>query len=104
MSKALDLSLFMKQTLDITMPNGEILHIKKPSQKMVVKLMAFQDIEPDKAWTAMDDLCLCILNENKEGKQFTTEELDEDFDWVMKSAVVQAYSEFIQELQSNPNS
>lgn len=103
MSKVLDLSLFVKQTLDITMPDGDILHIKKPSQAMVIKLMAFQEVEEDKAFEALDELCLLVLNNNKEGKTFTADWLNDNFDWVMKSAVVKAFSEFIQELQSNPN-
>jgi len=104
MSKALDLSLFVNQTLDITMPDGDIIHVKKPTQNMIIKLMAFQNVEESKAFEALDELCLLILNANKEGKVFTKDWIDDNFDWTMKSAVVQAYSEFINELQANPNS
>lgn len=104
MSKALDLSLFVNQTLDITLPNGEVIKIKKPTEKGVMKLMALQNIEEDKAFEAMNELVMFILNSNKEGKEITQDWIDDNLDWSMKTAVIQAYSEFINELQSNPNS
>lgn len=103
MSKALDLSLFVKQTLDITMPNGDIIHIKKPTQANVIKLMALKDTTEDTALDAMSELVYIIFNSNTDGKHFTKDELDEELDLTMKVAVINAYNEFIQELQANPN-
>lgn len=104
MSKALDLSLFVNQTLDITLPDGDVIKVKKPTEKGVMKLMALQQTDEEHAFEAMNDLVLFILNSNKEGKQFSQDWVDDNLDWSMKTAVIQAYSEFINELQSNPNS
>jgi len=103
MSKALDLSLFVKQTLDITMPDGEKYHIKKPTQKSVIQLMALKDVKEDKALEAMDELTYIIMNSNTEGKEFSKDELDSLLDWTMKTAIIRAYSDFINELQADPN-
>lgn len=103
MSKALDLSLFVNQTLDITLPDGSMIKVKKPTEKGVIKLMALQNVDEDKAFEAMNELIVFIMNSNKEGKVFTQEWIDDNLDWTMKTAVVQAYSEFINELQADPN-
>lgn len=104
MSKALDLSLFVNQTLDITLPNGDVIKVKKPTEKGVMKLMALQGVDEANAFEAMNELVLFILNSNKEGKEFNDEWMDNNLDWSMKTAVIQAYGEFINELQANPNS
>lgn len=104
MSKALDLSLFVNQTLDITLPDGDIIKVKKPTEKGVMKLMALQNIDEEHAFEAMNELVLFILNSNKEGEEFDQEWIDDNLDWSMKTAVITAYSEFINELQSDPNS
>lgn len=103
MSKALDLSLFVNQTLDITLPDGSVIKIKKPTEKGVMKLMALQNVDEAHAFEAMNELILFIFNSNKEGKVFTEEWMEDNLDWSMKTAVVTAYSEFINELQSDPN-
>ncbi len=103
MSKALDLSLFVKQTLDITMLDGTILHIKKPTQGNVIKLLAFKETNEDNALEAMEELTYIILNSNMENKEYSKEWIAENLDWTMKAAIIRAYSEFINELQTNPN-
>ena len=36
MSRVLDLSVYRQETLDITMPDGAIVHIRKPTQAMLM--------------------------------------------------------------------
>lgn len=103
MSKALDLSLFVKQTLDITMLDGSTLHIRKPTQANVIKLMSLKDTTEENALDAMDELTYIVMNSNTDGKTFTKEWLNDNLDWSMKTAIIMAYSDFINELQSNPN-
>lgn len=103
MSKALDLSLFVKQTLDIILPDGDIIHIKKPTQANVIKLMALQGTTEENALEAMDELTSIIMNSNTDGRTFSNEWLNEHLDWTMKTAIIRAYSDFINELQTNPN-
>lgn len=49
MNKILDLSVFSEDTLDITMPDGFLLHVKKPTQSIVISMMELsqeKDREP----------------------------------------------------------
>ena len=42
MSNILDLSVFKEETLDITMPDGKVIHITKPTQQMVIRMLGFR--------------------------------------------------------------
>ena len=50
MSKILDLSVFKQETLDIKLPDSEeVLHLRKPTKSMVIKMMEFKDLRNDDA-------------------------------------------------------
>lgn len=106
MGKILDLSVFKEETLDIVMPDGKTLHVVKPTQAMVIKVLQLRNIneesEPEKIVGAFNTLTLNILNSNDAAKVFSMEEI-EDMPMAMKGAIINAYSEFITGLQSNPN-
>lgn len=105
MAKILDLSVYNDETLDITMLDGSVLHVKKPTQALViqmVELAELQENKPEKVLNGLVDLCTNILNNNKDGISFAADDVKNQFDIVLISAIVKAYSEFTKELQSNP--
>lgn len=106
MSNILDLSVFKEETLDITMPDGKAIHITKPTQQMVIRMLHLRDFDassaPEKIVAAINTMVLQILNSNDGGVVYELAYV-EDMSIKMKSAVITAYSEFITGLQSNPN-
>ena len=70
----LDLSVFQPETLDITMLNGKVIHIKKPEQGMVIELFKFRKLSEDanakKAIRALNDMTALILNNNEDDVHF----------------------------------
>ncbi len=101
----LDLSVFQEETLDITMMNGEVLHIKKPEQRMVIELIKFRKLREDanakKVLRALNDVTALILNSNTDGVYLERETIDA-LSVDIKLAIVNAYTKFILKLQANP--
>lgn len=105
MNKILDLSVFSEDTLDITMPDGYLLHVKKPTQSIVISMMELsqeKDREPAQMIEKLNELCVKILNNNKEGRNFTCEEVSMNLEFPLITAIIQAYTDFTKEIQSNP--
>ena len=106
MSKVLDLSVFAEDTFDITMPNGELVKVRKPTQAIVIALMELSQAQKindsEEIINRMVEFCSVVLNNNKEGKKYSTDWIADNLDFTMVSAIVQGYSEFIAEIQSNP--
>ena len=107
MSKVLDLTTFIEETLDIKMPDGSTIHIKKPTQRMVIAMLNLrekaQSASPTEQIEAIEDAILSILNSNTDGITFTSDSI-EDLNVGMRTAIIRAYSEYISGVQSNPNS
>lgn len=101
----LDLKAFVDETLDISLADGKTLHVPKPSQKMVLKILALHVIDPDtpeaKAMEALNTLVGDILNSNIDGVSISPESV-QALSESSKIAIVNAYSEFMKKLQSNP--
>ena len=107
MSKVLDLTVFQEETLDITMPNGDVVKVRKPTQAIVIALMNLSDAQSKLARSedlieSLVEFCSVVLCNNREGKKYSAEWISENLDFTMVSAIVQTYSEFIAEIQSNP--
>jgi hypothetical protein len=43
MSKVLDLTAFVEETLDVKMPNGEVINLKKPTERMVIAMINLRE-------------------------------------------------------------
>ena len=107
----LDLSVFREQYFDLKLLDGEVLKLKKPTQRMVIEMMGyeliFKDTKNHKNIEMMVDtfsqMILDILNNNANEKVFTKEFVEENFDFALGMTLVQAYMGFVQELNSNPN-
>lgn len=101
----LDLSAFRDETADIRMADGNVLHLKKPTEALVIELLQLRYVDGAsmsvELLTALNRVCTAILNNNADGVAFTREavaalQLDQ------KAAVVQAYTDFATRLQANP--
>lgn len=106
----LDLTILNQNYFEIKMLDGSILNLKKLTQKMLLKT-TFLDKEIEKANKNKDfekilnlnvDRLHLILNNNKEGKVITKEEIEE-FNAEIITAIIVAYSKWMQEFNSNPN-
>lgn len=106
----LDLTILNQNYFEIKMLDGSILNLKKLTQKMLLKT-TFLDKEIEKANKNKEfekilnlnvDRLHLILNNNKEGKVITKEEIEE-FNAEIITAIIVAYSNWMQEFNSNPN-
>lgn len=106
MSKVLDLSVYTEETFDITFPSGEVIKVQKPTQKIVISMVAVSKLaNSDNQINIIDgmvELCAAIISNNKEGKQFSVEWVENNLDIMMISAIIKGYSEFTSEIQQNP--
>lgn len=105
--KKLDLSVYAENTWEVTMPEGEVLQIKKPTQKQLIllngydiKLNEAKDVE-DK-FKVLNEVATFIVNNNKSDKKYETSYF-EDMQIDILYAIYFGYQEFITEVMSNPN-
>ena len=105
MSRVLDLSVYRQETLDITMPDGAIVHIRKPTQAMLIKMLNMRGVDEnapsERIAGVIDDFVLGVLNSNTDGRTFAQKDMG-SLTLEMKTAIIDAYSAFAYELQSNP--
>ena len=101
----LDLKAFVDETLDISMADGMLLRLPKPSQLMLIKIMAFQDIDadtpPEKVEAALNRMTADILNSNINGIPFTEESIA-GMGNDTKLKILTAYTDFMRKAQANP--
>ncbi len=107
MGKILDLSIFKEDTLDIRLLDGTLLHISKPTQRMVIEMLKLKNISDDttaeQLAATMDTLVLGILNSNRDGRNYNLRFVM-DMQLRLKHAIINAYAEYITGVQANPNS
>lgn len=106
----LDLSVLQEEYLPIRMLDGEVINIKKPSQKMIMtistldkKIVSCQKKEDIQGvLNGNTDRLLLILNNNKENK-IITREMVEEFTPNTMGVIVMEYMKWVQEINENPN-
>ena len=104
----LDLQSFKEKSFELKMFDGELLKIKRPSQGMVIEMMGYEDTfkknkNPKNMLDGFSSMILDILNNNLNDKKFTKEYVNEQFDLSTGMALVQAYMNFVTEINSDPN-
>lgn len=117
MNKILDLSIYEEDTIDVKMPKGDVLKVKKPTEELAIKLLSYQskvadmkeeDLKNDenikKLMGMLKDLIKDILSNNKDKIEIDDKYLkDNDVNYSMEIAIMNAYTEFMSEITSNPN-
>lgn len=104
----LDLSTLKNKYYELKMFDGEVLRIERPSQKMVIEMMGYEDklkdLEDKKGiLDAFIDTLFDILNNNVDGKKFTKKWIAESFDFSIGMALVEDYMQFVSKINSDPN-
>lgn len=101
----LDLRAFIDETLDISMADGKVLRIPKPSQLMLIKITAFRDIDtntpPDKVEEALNRMVCDVLNSNIDDVEITLESIAA-IPANAKLKILTAYTDFMRKVQENP--
>lgn len=105
MNRILDLSVYKNDTFDITMVDGSVVNVKKPTQAIVIKLMELTEAQNAQSKDLLDllvDATATLLSNNNEGKVFSKEWVSNNLDFTMIVAIIRGYTAFTEELQSNP--
>lgn len=106
---AIDLNLLCNNTLEFILPDNTSLKVKKPTQKMIIQMMALKDIEkeePEEQLNKVISLVAVILSHNTNNRTFTEDYLTNSdlYNYDMFTAIIQEYSNFIQYIvNKNPN-
>lgn len=108
MSKSLDLSIFQEETFDIKFADGEMLHVKKPTEDLAIKILAHVNIKTDnlsaeEMLETTRDLTLSILNHNKDNKSYCEGWIKGNLPLGAQIAIIKGYTNFMTELEQNPN-
>ncbi|MBI6050340.1 hypothetical protein [Clostridium perfringens] len=105
----LDLTVLVEKYFEIKMPNGEVVSIKKPTQKMALDLSnnkelieAEENKDIEKVIKIINDRVMIVLNHNKEGRVFKAEELT-DLNLDIIKLIVEGYLQWVKDLNNNPN-
>lgn len=121
MGNVLDLTQFIEQYLTLKLPDGDTIKIKKPTERLKIKLMACveeqiqlqamgvkgEEVDESRQIKYIDmleDLILAILNNNRDRMVFDLDYVQSYFGEVeMINALLLAYRSFIEETLSDPN-
>ena len=107
MKKVIDLSVFETQTMEVRLNGDKVLQLQKPTQAMVIEMMKFRNIDEKTdekdIVAAIDKLTLMVLNSNDKVEKFTLLSMNKLLNTQQKIALLTAYSEYISEVQSDPN-
>ena len=108
MAKYLDLTVFQEETFEVRLNKDEVLHIKKPSQRLVIDLMNYEKEfnnkkDPKKVVSSFVSLIVKILNNNTEGKVFNNEFVENQFSFEIGVLCIKSYVDFVSEVNSDPN-
>lgn len=91
----LDLTSASKKLYEIKMPDGQVLTLKLPTQKLLMRLMdmqkATQGQDPMEVLNSLTSVVAEILNLNTQGAKFTAESVADMLDFSTMMLVVQDY-------------
>lgn len=106
----LDLSVLKDKTYDIKLENGEMLHIKKPTQRLMKYVTEIHRLNVTDGLTEEDkvdkifEFVVTIFNHNTDDKKFKKPQIEDMFDISIASYIVQDYLNFTTKILSDPNS
>lgn len=109
MGKMLDLSVFEEETFDIKFSDDDIVHVKKPTEAIAIKILAHVNIKTDnmnadEMLKTTREMTLTILNNNNDDKKYDNKFVKEKLPLSLQLAIIKGYTEFMTELEQNPNS
>lgn len=103
----LDLQAFQEKTFEVKLVDGTIINLRKPSQKLVIDIMAYEEKLKDKNIKVVIEsfvgLMVDILNNNTDGRKFNKAYVEKYFSLDLGKIFLEAYIDFVQEIQADPN-
>lgn len=104
----LDLQSFQQRTHEVRLFDGEVIKLTKPSQKLVIDILAYEEKMKDTSnvkavLDSFVSLIMDILNNNTEGRKFTRGYVEKYFSFELGMVFIQSYIEFVQDINSDPN-
>lgn len=104
----LDLTVFQEQTMELKLFSGEVINLRKPSQKLLLEMLSYESKmkgvkDPIKVINSFSDILTKILNTNKEGIEFSMNDVKEMFSPEVGQVVIEAYMKFVNNINKNPN-
>ena len=106
MSKVLNFNTLKRKTMTIIMNDEEQtkLSICVPKKEMLDNMIALKDVkENEESVNMLYEVCAELINNNREGKAYTVEELKEMLEFEDLLVFVQYFTDFINEVQSSKN-
>lgn len=110
MAKALDFRKSKKATLPITFDGDLVVNIYTPGKELLEELLDYQeelkalnDNSDREKLDTMYDMCARILSNNRENREFSSEEVADLLDTRDVKALIEAYAAFIAELSKAKN-
>jgi hypothetical protein len=118
MSRILDLSIYEEETLDITTPKKNILHVKKPTEELAIKILSYQskaqEIQNKENANKEDleELIKLLKNVTGEILSYNTDGIDVDEKYMkennirynLQMVILNNYTSWMNEVASDPNS
>ena len=103
----LDLNAFQEKTFEVKLLDGTVVELRKPSQKLVIDIMAHEEKlkhkDPKKVLNSFINIMVEVLNNNTEGREFTRGYVEKYFSLDLGSLFLGAYIDFVKDIQSDPN-
>ena len=103
----LDLNAFQEKTFEVKLLDGTVVELKKPSQKLVIDIMAHEEKmknkDPKKVLNSFVNIMVEVLNNNTEGREFNRGYVEKYFSLDLGSLFLTAYIDFVKDIQSDPN-
>lgn len=101
----LDLTQIKIAYFDVTLPNGDILKLKKPTHSMMQQVIRMQNKETneEKQLKNLHEFVLMLINNNKEGNKYTIKDVESMFEIDLINVLIEHYMKFVTEVSNNPN-
>lgn len=110
MAKMLDFRKSKKPTLPVTLDDDLVVNIYTPDKALLEELLDAQndirslsDDNDREKLDALYDMCARIMSNNREKREFDTEEIEEYFDTRDVVRLIRAYTEFVAEVSNAKN-
>lgn len=93
----IDLSLYKEQTEEVKLFDSSVIHLKKPTQGLIIEMMAVENQKGKKPLEIIKEVNTVlakVLSNNTEEKQFTTDYIQDNFDIALATSFIKGYMDF----------
>lgn len=105
----LDLKQFKKKTMEVALLDETTVHLKKPTQRLIIDLMDMEETvkenqnNPKVILELYNDILIKILNNNDDNREFDLTYINQYFDLDIINVLITEYMKFVNEIQSEKN-